>query len=96
MRDMDTHTGFSNFLILLGGAGFCVRQIAAANIVIFYVCRISLYNGELWTHLKKEREDRNGLLLSSCPSIKGYFRLSAMKANLWTHKKRVTGSLNVA
>ena len=47
MRDMDTHTGFSNFLILRGGAGFCARQIAAANIVIFYVCRISLYNGEL-------------------------------------------------
>ena len=26
---------------------FFLRQIAASNIVIFYVCRISLYNGEL-------------------------------------------------
>ena len=28
------------------GAGF-LRQIDAVNIVIFYVCRLPLYNGEL-------------------------------------------------
>ncbi len=35
----------------MGGAVF-FRQIDAVNIVIFYVCRLPLYNGELWTHLK--------------------------------------------
>ena len=29
------------------GGGFFLRQIAAVNIVIFYVCRFPLYNGEL-------------------------------------------------
>ena len=48
-RDMVTHRRFSHSLNLRDSAGvfFCVYQIDAANIVIFYVCRISLYNGEL-------------------------------------------------